>query len=94
MPDSQDLELAKGRAKERLGGTALGGAAGAAQQAANRAVTDLYIDLYARLDLLFLHDGRDKALAMTKLEESKMWAIKSIFSNTTADALGKKADNA
>lgn len=94
MPDTEDLERAKGLAKSRLGGTALGGAAGAARQEANNAVTALYIELYATLDALYLFDGRDKSLALTKLEESKMWAIKSIFSDTSADFLRKKTDDA
>lgn len=78
MPNSIDLEAARAAATEILGGTAKSGAAGAAQQAANEAVTNLFIELHAQLQL-FLQPGRESSLAYTKVEEAKMWAVKSIF---------------
>lgn len=78
MPNSIDLEEARVVATKALGGTAKGGAAGAAQQAANEAVTNLFIELHAQLQL-FLQPGRESSLAYTKVEEAKMWAVKSIF---------------
>lgn len=80
MPDSNDLREARERATVRLGGTAKSNAAGEAQKAANEAVTNLYISFLAQLDL-YLADGREKSLAVTKIEESKMWAVKSIFAD-------------
>lgn len=80
MLDPNNLQAARERATARLGGTAKSGAAGEAQKAANAAVTDLYIELLAKLDM-YVFDGREKSLAVTKLEESKMWAVKSIFAD-------------
>lgn len=78
MPTTEDYENAKAEATKKLGGTAKSGYAGKAQQAANEAVTNYFIELHAQLSL-YLQPGRETALAFTKLEEAKMWAVKSIF---------------
>ena len=78
MPNTYELEQARIKAVQVLGGTARNGRPGEAQQAANVAVTNQFVELYAQLTM-YLQPGRASSLAFTKLEEAKMWAVNSIF---------------
>lgn len=82
MPTSEDFEDAKKRAEALLGGTALAGPARRSQLAANSAVTSAFVDLLVQVDM-HVPESREKSLAVTKIEEAKMWAVKAVFSEST-----------
>lgn len=90
MPNTEDLERSRVAAFQRLSPSL----ATRQQLAAIENVTAAFADVLAQLDM-HVPLGREKSLAVTKVEEAKMWAAKAVMAyDRSDDYTWKKSTNA
>lgn len=78
MPDSNDLAEARKVALDRLYPPVAEGHRDANEQA----ISGQFVEILARVDML-VPLGREKSLAITKLQEAHFWALQAVKSTAT-----------
>lgn len=78
MPFSEDVDEARERALKRL---SPGENPTRQQVLTDPTVRQHFAELLAQVDML-IPEGREKSLAVTKIEEASMWAIKGLYSDS------------